>query len=319
MKRLRKFLHDLAAGQGGFALVLVTAGMVALLGFAALVADIGTLILEKERLANAVDAAALAGAKELPANPALAVSVAEAYASQNGCEPDPPAVTAGNGYPDSKIIVQATKEVKFTFARVLGFNSGTVSARAAAGVAGLTSVKGAAPLAVPNQSFQFNTRYILKQGSNSPEPSPLGPGTYGALSLGGNGAANYEDNLKYGYEGKLAVGDVVDTETGNMSNPTKRAIDYRIALCNHTPPCSPSSFDPGCPRILIIPVYEPLLVEQGQVKKIKISGFAAFLVDRVNGQGNENYIEGYFIRMVIEGDSSPGQADFGLAGVKLVE
>lgn len=174
-------------------------------------------------------------------------------------------------------------------------------------------------MSVPNQSFSFYTRYTLKQGSNNPDPLPLGPGNYGALSLGGNGARSYEDNLKYGYDGKLAIGDEINTETGNMSNPTLRAIDYRMDQCNHCPPCSPCSFDPGCPRILIVPVYDPVTIEQGQVKKIRIIGFAAFLVDTVAGQGNENYIDGYFIKMIVEGNSVENQTCFGLNSIKLIE
>jgi len=319
MKIIVKFLRDFADDQRGFALVIITAGIVALLGFTALVTDIGNFVLAKHRLSNAVDAAVLAGAQELPVNPVLARDTAENYALLNGCNTGQVTISDNNGRQDSKITVAATKEVNFIFARVLGIYSGTVSAQASARVAGLSSCQGAAPLAVPNQVFDFNTRYILKQGANSPDPSPLGPGTYGALSLGGTGASNYEDNLKYGYEGTLAVGDEVDTETGNMSNPTKRAIDYRIGQCHHSPECTPSHFDPGCSRILIVPVYEPDVIDHGQVKKIRITGFAAFLVDRVTGQGNENYIEGYFIRMVVEGDSAPSQTDYGLEGVKLVE
>lgn len=319
MTTLKSILRNFAHDQRGFALVMITVGMVALLGFAALVIDIGMLVLNKQQLANAVDAAALAGAQELPVNPVLAQSTAENYALVNGYSPDQLTVSDDHGRQNAKLTVTATKQVNYTFARVLGIYSGTVSARASARVAGLSSFQGAAPLAVPNQTFDFNTRYILKQGSNSPDPSPLGPGTYGALSLGGSGASNYEDSLKYGYAGKLSVGDEVDTETGNMSNPTKRAIDYRIGLCHHSPECTPAHFDPGCPRILIVPVYEPMFIDQGQVKKIRIIGFAAFLIDRVTGQGDENYIEGYFIRMTAAGESVSGQTDYGLEGVKLVD
>ncbi|MDF9406927.1 pilus assembly protein TadG-related protein [Pelotomaculum isophthalicicum JI] len=317
--RIIKFLRDLVCDQKGFAMVIITAGMVGLLGFTALVTDIGMLLLNKQKLSNAVDAAVLAGAQELPVNPVQAINTAENYVLTNGYIPDQPTVSAYNGRQDTQITVSATKQVNYFFARVLGLYSGIVSAQASARVAGLSSYKGAAPLAIPNQTFDFNTRYTLKQGSNSPEPSPLGPGTYGALSLGGTGASNYEDNLKYGYDGKLTVGEEIDTETGNMSNPTKRAIDYRMDLCNHSPACTPSNFDPGCPRILIVPVYEPIVIDHGQVAKIRIIGFAAFLVDRVTAQGNENYIEGYFIKMVVEGDSSSSQADYGIQGAKLIE
>ena len=317
MKVFIKFLRAFADDQRGLALVMVTAGMVALLGFAALVTDIGLLVLNKERLSNAVDAAALAGAHELPVNPVLAGTTAVNYALLNGCNSDTPLISADNSHPDSKITVTATKVVNFTFARVLGINSGAVSARATARVAGLTSYIGAAPLAVPNQTFDFNTLYTLKQGSNSPDPSPLGSGTYGALSLGGNGAKTYADNLKDGYGQKVSVGEIIDTETGNISNPTVEAIDYRIS--KSSPSDTYTNFSPDCPRILIIPVYQPVTIESGQVKSIKVVGFAAFFVEKVAGQGNENYIDGYFVKMVANGDSDFSQADYGLQGVKLVE
>ncbi|HOV79618.1 MAG TPA: pilus assembly protein TadG-related protein [Bacillota bacterium] len=315
MKIIKNFLNE----QKGFALILTTAGMLALLGFAALVTDIGMLALNKYELSNAVDAAALAGAQELPNNVSLAKSVAIDYALKNGCLVDEPVVSAHNGKNNSKITVTASKEVNYIFAKFLGISSGTVSASAAARLAGLTSHKGAVPLAVPDQNFDYNTKYILKQGANSENPSPLGPGTYGALSLSGTGASNYEYDLKYGFEGNLHVGQEIDTETGNMSNPTKRAIEYRISQCNHYPPCSPASYDPGCSRILVVPVYEPALNINGQIKRVKIIGFASFFVDHVAGQGNENYIEGYFLKMVAEGDSDPAQSDYGLAGVKLIK
>lgn len=317
MKIFMKNLRGLAGDQRGVALVMVTVGMVAFLGFAALVTDIGLLVLNKQRLSNSVDAAVLAGAHELPVNPVLARDIAVNYALMNGCNSDTPLITADNSHPNSKITVTATTVVNFTFARVLGINSGTVSARASARVAGLTSFIGAAPLAVPNQTFDFNTLYTLKQGSNSTDPSLLGSGTYGALSLGGSGASNYADNLKYGYDQKVSVGEVINTETGNMSNPTKDAIDYRISISS--PSDTPTNFNPGSPRILLIPVYEPVTIQIGQVKSIRVVGFAAFFVEQVIGEGNENYIDGYFVRMVANGDSDFGQTDYGLQGVKLVE
>ncbi|CEP66276.1 Uncharacterized [Moorella glycerini] len=288
--------------------------MVAMLSFAALVIDLGLLALNRHLLINAVDAAALAGARELPDNPDLARNTAIDYAHMNGATETVQAEVSADG---NFLTVTASKEVNYFLARLMGFQRGEVRARGVAMAAGIKAVRGAAPLAVPDQDFQFGSKYILKQGAG--QDSPLGPGTYSALSLGGGGASNYEDNLKYGYEGRLGVGDVVNTETGNMSNPTKRAIDYRLELCRHSPPCTPEHFEPGCPRILILPVYEPNLVQDGQIKSIIIVGFAAFLVEQVRGEGNENFIEGYFIRTVVAGEADPGQRNYGLQGVKLVQ
>lgn len=318
MSFLNQLLKRLISDQRGLALVMVSAGMLVFMGFLSLVTDVGMIVLNKQRLSNAVDAAALAGAQELPVHPEDAAATAVAYARKNGCQPDQTYISPYEGHQNAMITVKASREVKLAFARVFGHDSATVTAQAAARVAGVKSFRGAAPLAVPNQDFVFDTRYTLKQGANSEEESPLGNGAYGALSLGGSGAGVYKVNLKDGYKNKLSVGDEVNTETGNMSEPTKDAIDYRMHLCNHSPKCSYLHFDPACPRILIIPVYEPVEIDQGQVKRIKIIGFGAFLVEEVTGQGNDNYIKGYFIRMVAEGESGEEQTNYGLQGVKLV-
>lgn len=319
MTWLKKLFWPFTDDQRGMALILVAAGMLAFTGFMALVADVGLLVLNRERLVNAVDAAALAGAHELPLNPSQAKVMAVNYALQNGVSPLEPLVGEYLGEPNTKLTVSATRQVDFIFARVLGINSGNVSATATAAVSGISAMKGAAPLAIPDRPFEFGVTYTLKLASNSDVPSILGPGTFGALSLGGEGADVYEYNLKYGYPAQVHVDDVIDTETGNISNPTFRAIDYRMGLCNHSPACTPTHFDPGCARIIFIPVYTEDLALEGQIPSVTISGFAAFLVDSVSGQGVGSYINGSFIRLVAEGELSSDQADYGLLGAKLIE
>lgn len=319
MNRLKKLFWPFTEDQRGMALILVAAGMVAFTGFMALVADVGLLTLNKQRLVNAVDAAALAGVHELPVNPDYAKGIAVNYALQNGVNPLEPQVGEYLGTPNTKLTVSATRQVDFTFARVLGINSTNVSAAATAAVYGMHAMKGVAPLAVPDRPFEYGVTYNLKIGANSPDPSVLGPGTFGALSLGEEGADYFEYNLKYGYPGKITAGDVIDTETGNMSNPTLRAIDYRLAQCNDTPPCTPTNFNPACPRIMFIPVYTEDSTQTGQITSVTITGFAAFLVEGVLGQGTDSYITGSFIRTVAEGEIDPNQADYGLLGSKLIE
>jgi len=59
-------------------------GVVVLLGCASLVTDVGLLYTSRNRLINAADAAALAGAQELPDKPEMAEAVAREYAKDNG-------------------------------------------------------------------------------------------------------------------------------------------------------------------------------------------------------------------------------------------
>ncbi|SMB94889.1 Putative Flp pilus-assembly TadE/G-like [Thermanaeromonas toyohensis ToBE] len=299
--------------EKGGALVLVAINMVVLLGFVALVIDLGLLAAARHKLLNAVDAAALAGVRELPFNPDRARIVAAEYASLNGAESIETEVSPDN----TSLTVKARKELSYFLAPVLGFHRGEAKAQAIARIGGIKAVKKAAPLAVPWQDYQLGVKYTLKQAAG--QESPLGPGNYSALSLGGTGASQYEDNLKYGYPGWLKVGDEVPTETGNMSHPTRRAIEYRLALCQHSPPCTPQHFEPDCPRILIVPLYNPSTLEGHQISSITIIGFAAFLVEQVRGEGNENYIEGYFIRTIVAGEADPQQPDYGLEGIKLVK
>ena len=65
----------------------------AMLGFGALAIDIGMLYKSKTELSAAADAAALAGAQELPKKPGQAEAVAQEYASRNGKPGDQVTVT----------------------------------------------------------------------------------------------------------------------------------------------------------------------------------------------------------------------------------
>ena len=106
----------LARREDGAVLVVVALTMAVLLGFSALVIDMGALYLEKSRLQSALDAAALAGAQELP-DTAGAASAARKYYAANGCDAAGLSVT----FPDAETITCSGEQtVQTTFARVLG-------------------------------------------------------------------------------------------------------------------------------------------------------------------------------------------------------
>ena len=284
--------------ERGGALVLVAVAMLCLLGFGALVADVGLYTLARQQLVNAVDAAALAGAAELsPAGSgeeAAALRAARDYAVKNGADPEALEVFVEPGPGWSKAVrVNAGRKVDFILARLFGVDAGTVRASASAAVAGVTACRGVAPLLIAKQDFRFGVKYTLKYGD------PTCPGNFGALALGGTGADVFRHNLIYGYGGQIAVGGMVTTEPGNMANPTQ-AIDQRLSLC--TKNCTFDNFEPNCPKILVIPVYDPAVTPSGR-SEVKVVGFAAFFVERTGAHKDE--IEGYFISMAV-----PGQADF---------
>ncbi|MGQ9513289.1 pilus assembly protein TadG-related protein [Thermodesulfitimonas sp.] len=294
--------------EKGVVLVLVAAALVALLGFGALVTDVGLLMLNRERVANAADAAALAGAAFLPENPAAAVSTAQEYALKNGAQPGEVSVTLG---PDGKsITVDAVHAVSFSLARVLGFTASTVSGHAKAEVRAVSELYGAAPLGVREQNLEFGRLYDLKVGGGAGEH-----GNFGALALGGYGANNYGENLRRGYQAWLKVGDILETEPGNMSGPTRRAVEDRIR--GHES-CTWQNHCRDCPRIIYTPVYRVVGELQGR-SQVQVVGFAAFFLDGTTGSGNDCYVRGYFIQKLVSGTRGIGGDDYGLRTVKLVE
>ncbi|NLY50300.1 MAG: hypothetical protein GX062_04775, partial [Firmicutes bacterium] len=306
MKGIKSVLRRLLREDKGSVLVLVAAALVVMLGFAALVVDIGGVALAKGRLQNACDAAALAAAQELPTITAARQRAME-YLGYNNVDPAEAVISFD---PDgTKVIVAAAQHVNFTFARLFSLTGSLVEAEAAATYGGVRSMSGVVPFGIPDQTFVYNQEYKLKAASHD----EYGPGNFGALALEFRGAANYRNNLKHGYHGMVSVGDWVSTEPGNMSGPTEDGVNYRLNSCPHTPKCTLESYSPDCPRVMIVPVFDP--TELAGRDEVQIVGFAAFLLKGVAGSGNQCEVTGYFLEMVPPEDSrfvlAPGEGDYG--------
>ncbi len=133
---MRAIIRRLISETGQSA-VLVALSLVMLCGFAALAVDIGTVAVDKGQLQNAADAAALAGAHELP-SASSAVSTAVSYAQMNGMEASEVTATSPYNGNSKQVEVVCTKTVEYTFARIFGLTSTTVSARAVAEKSGVS-------------------------------------------------------------------------------------------------------------------------------------------------------------------------------------
>ncbi|HAG07475.1 MAG: hypothetical protein XD69_1016 [Clostridia bacterium 62_21] len=311
-RRMRKLLAGLRRDQRGNAVALVAAGMTVILGAGSMVVDYGRLAVARVKLQNAADAAALAGAARLALDDSAdaAVAVAAQYLALNGAQDGAFAVSS------PEIQVEVQRDIPYTLGRALGLTSATVRASARACYLPVSRVGGAAPLTVRREDFVYGQRVALKVAHW--KDGWLGSGRCGALRLGGQGANTYEENLKHGYAGYLAVGDIVETKPGNMSGPTVRGIDYRLDACPHDPACTVDSWVRGCPRVLIVPVSEPYSWNGNAVKEVRIVGFAAFLVQDVVETGDDCNVYGYFVRTVTAGRADGQQASYGVLTVKLV-
>ncbi|WP_025435915.1 pilus assembly protein TadG-related protein [Peptoclostridium acidaminophilum] len=127
MKKFIKILKN----KDGIALVMLALMSTVLLGFSALAVDVGMIAYTKSKLQSVADAAALAGAHDLP-SAATAKSTAISYAGLNEVESSEIMPTTPYDGDSKKIEVVCTRTVQYTFAKILGLTQTDVSARAVA-------------------------------------------------------------------------------------------------------------------------------------------------------------------------------------------
>ena len=343
----KKSAYDDLRQDRGSVVVIVALSLTVLLGFCAIVTDVGLLYAKKVHLQNSVDAAALAGVQELPNNPDDAKDIAIDYATQNGVSSVDVTFEANN----AKIIVQTTQQVPTFFARIWGINEEQISVTAKAMMVPPTGLSGAVPLSIQEQEFVYGQKYVLKSGGgsgtsswyfdedkdNSVKKSGGGgsSGWYGSLELTGSGANVYKDDLANGYQGTLQVGQILNVKHGNMSGPTADGINTRLSRDNRVPKNTINDYDRNAPQIVYIPIVKIISESGNSIHKVEIVGFAAFFLEGVAGNGNQSVVTGWFIETLVsngqtsatladllntEQDMENGDAsnDFGLYAPKLV-
>lgn len=253
--------------QRGAALVLVVIAMLVLILMAGLALDVGHMMLNKSRLQDGVDAAALSAAKTL--NDTGSTSLATAAALQAlGLDAD----TAGNGeladaYDSADSNIQVTVQYSstvttftpgsatgpyvrviatgYTFpavlSRVAGLTTLGVSASAVAGPSPtINTACNIAPVMAcglpPSQGggpgnlwgYQLNAPQVLK--SAAPGSSAVGPGNFQLLQLGGTGDNIVRQNLAGSYQACETSGNTVQTETGNGAGPVAQGLNTRFGI-----------------------------------------------------------------------------------------
>ncbi|MFZ5595958.1 MAG: pilus assembly protein TadG-related protein [Bacillota bacterium] len=302
-------MADAIKDKKGLSFFMVCIGITAIFGMTALVTDFGRIALARQRLANAADSAAMAAARDMVLEPDP--NLREDIARQRAVD-----VLAANvsgpheinvSLDGNKVSVDARQTVRLIMSRVFGVMERPVSAHAAAEASAVTSYTGVAPLTIKEQPLEYGQMVTLKFGS------PDSPGNFGALALNGRGSLNYKYNLINGFSQEIKVGDVLETEPGNMNGPTD-GIEQRLDRC--TDGCTYNNFRPGCPKVIVIPLHRDEL--QGR-DEITVTGFAAFFIDRESTLCADDEIKGYFVKMAAEGNTDLLKPITSLYGVRLVE
>jgi len=181
---------------------------------------------------------------------------------------------------------------------------------AAAELAVMGEASGAAPLGIDDRvELDYYKEYKLKVDQTESEY-----GYFGILALGGPGAATYEDNLRDGYQDPLELGDVIDTQTGNIAGKTRRVVKEKVSHdCNYTPS---ETLERDCERVLLVPVYTPYKQGGNQLKHVEITGFAYFYITEPM-DWKDTSITGMFVKRAGKGVYESGAYDKGAYAIRL--
>ena len=274
--------------ERGQSMVMTVVFMVVLLGFAALVIDVGSWYRAHRSAQSTADASALAGAAVLP-DTAAASALATQYATKNGGSGSglggaPQITFTQSGYEMDTIKVKVTRPSPGFFAKVFGsaFGSVTVSGSATARAYNVQGIQnGIAPITVNykhpllncsrgqnstcNPTFGTPTQLSLEDIHSS--GSKDAAGAFGLINLngvqGGNvGAGTLADWLTNGYhDHDLTVGDYDSVPGATFNNSTfTAAMDQQIG------------------HELLFPVYR-LLKGPGSNAKYDVVGWVGFMIE----------------------------------------
>jgi Flp pilus assembly protein TadG len=139
--------------------------MVALLGVAGLVVDVGGWYLQKRQVQAAADASALAGANQLPAGWSYAQTAAQNEYTNNGKAGDSTTTTNTTDLTaNDSVTVSASRVAPGYLTRVFGLSGVTVSGSATApsSVVGYKSTGNVMPWGIMRGSYTVGSSYSMK-------------------------------------------------------------------------------------------------------------------------------------------------------------
>jgi Flp pilus assembly protein TadG len=295
----------------GQAAVLTILFLAFILGMCAFVLDVGSWFHSSRASQAAADAAALAGAQALPANPANAKTLAIQYANANGGGLAAANISISSGLAaNDTISVHVKRTSPGFFSRLLGISTVNVPAQATARAAGVAQAQAVAPIGIfigePDLSGPgcpcFNSPTTLKLGKVGV------PGGFHMLGLdgskGGVSPKTIAGWITTGYPNPLPLGQYFSDpgakwNSGQIQNALTNRIDSD----------------------LLFPIYD-IVVGNGANAQYHIVAWAAFYLTGTSANGNSGQLNGYFDQITWAGipASSPGGGgpDFGVHTVQLI-
>jgi hypothetical protein len=307
---------------------------------AGLTIDAGRYLHERRVRQNAADAAALAGASELPGSPDAAIAEARSYVLAHGfASSDIESITVSSRHVrDDTMNVKLKSPFSWGLASVLSLANATVGADAGASVGSPAATAGLSPWGVLESAVDWSGgSTVLKYDATNPTN-----GNFGILAIDGTGSSIYQDTIENGSDAYLCaqgqpgcVDPTATTQTGNKVGATRDGIEYLMdntsSSCDSfgevffplpdgtyaiNGGCNPWGGADDSKRLILIPVISSFCNGSCDVTVLY---FAAFFLESL-GQctGNECELTGQFVKVVADPNSIIGAFDQTPNAIKLV-
>ncbi len=289
-------------------LVITLLFMGVLVGMAAAVLDVGSWYRADRKLQANADAAALAGARELPADTGQARVAALDYAERN----DGGLESSGIKFrttttPNDTIEVVAERPAPGFFAKLFGLDSVQIRAKAVARTGVLSRAKWAAPVAVDWRHEKLQCQCWGEQ--TTIDFQKTGPGAFRLMNIDGSRGGTGPQDI--GMWIRAGLDAWMDKDRWYYSDPGMKPNSSHIK----------GALEARDETELLFPVYNATQA-QGAGFEYYVIGWAVFHVTGYTIHGaNDSKIHGYFVDMIWAGiqSESAGEPDFGARTVSLIE
>jgi len=311
--------------ENGNVIAITAVAMLVFIGFLSLGVDVGTMMIARNQLQTAADAAALAGASGLVFNQSEATNRAIEFAANNTCMNQSVQISTSDvTFPtSSRVQVQTNQTINLNFAGVIGLPTANISAVAAAEIGTIVGTGGLKPWAVPDFGWSVGEEVVIKSGvlgAPATNPGYFYPVNFPPLNRGTPvpGAQEYESNIVNGADSEIYINDILQVEPGNMVGPTQQGVNYLIdqdpnAYWDGSGVANSAFPGYSSPRIIKVPLYDHNLAPDSGRNTVVIVGLAAFFVIDMRGRD----VIGVFLEMTTGGTFGNGFSL--LKGVKLVQ
>lgn len=303
--------------------------MVSLIGVSGLVVDIGGWYLQKQKVQSAADAGALAGASQLPAGWSYAQTAGQSEYGKNGNGGDGLTVSnTTNLAPNDSVTVTASRVTPGYFTRIFGYSGITVRAGARAtieSVIGYKSTGNVMPWGIMRGSYTVGSSYSMKIANDGSSQSGALDVPYETGCAGSDGSNDYRQLINGTTMAcPLNVGDILGLQSGSIPGPTQQGITDRIGVFKPAdqivtigPNGTATVIDPKSPQLVLIPIIENkdgTTNWTGGSMKVRVVGFAWFVITGVTGNGQRVTVTGEFVGIATSDPNATLGAYTGLPG-----